>query len=80
VPVRNVKTFETLEGVRVGDIGTKFAFNGKDNGYLFLKNVKIPRENMLSRYSKLNKKGEFYKRGNEKIGYAAMLEVRRYII
>lgn len=40
-------------GVESGDIGPKFGFNSNDNGYLKLSNVRIPRENMLMRYSKV---------------------------
>lgn len=40
-------------GVESGDIGSKFGFQSNDNGYLKLSNVRIPRENMLMRYSKV---------------------------
>ncbi len=40
-------------GVHVGDIGAKLGTNGNDNGYLALDNVRIPRQNMLSRFAKV---------------------------
>jgi len=48
VPIRCEKTHEPLPGVDVGDIGPKIGYNSKDNGYLALKNVRIPRTNMVS--------------------------------
>ena len=50
VPIRDVKTHLPLSGIEVGDIGPKFGYNSKDNGFLRLSNVRIPRNNMLSRY------------------------------
>lgn len=40
-------------GVTVGDIGPKMNFENIDNGFLILKNVRIPRENMLARFSQV---------------------------
>ena len=42
-----------LPGITVGDIGNKFGFSANDNGFLKLDNVRIPRENMLMRYSQV---------------------------
>lgn len=44
-----------LPGIEVGDIGPKFGFLTKDNGYLMMKNIRIPRTNMLGKYVSLNK-------------------------
>lgn len=44
-------------GVEVGDIGPKIGFHSKDNGYLILKNVSIPRKNMLRRYVSVGSDG-----------------------
>jgi acyl-CoA oxidase len=48
-----------VEGVEVGDIGPKYGFNAKDNGHLKMTNVRIPREHMLMKFSKVSKEGEF---------------------
>ncbi|CAK79918.1 unnamed protein product (macronuclear) [Paramecium tetraurelia] len=68
------------KGIEVGDVGPKYGYNTKDNGYLRMNNVRIPREQMLMRYSKVSKAGEFIKAQNEKIGYATMMQVRTSII
>lgn len=76
VNIRDMTTHNPLPGVEVGDIGPKFGYNAKDNGFLKLTNVRIPRDNMLSRYTKVHKDGRYEKRGNEKISYATMLMIR----
>eukprot|EP01017_Pseudomicrothorax_dubius_P048973 TRINITY_DN9029_c0_g1_i1.p1 TRINITY_DN9029_c0_g1~~TRINITY_DN9029_c0_g1_i1.p1 ORF type:complete len:674 (+),score=138.82 TRINITY_DN9029_c0_g1_i1:118-2139(+) len=77
VPIRDVATHTPLKGITVGDIGPKLAWNIKDNGYLRFDNVRIPRCNMLRRYAKVTKEGEFVKRAkNPKIAYATMMLVR----
>lgn len=57
VPIRNPETYEPLPGCEMGDIGPKFGYNSKDNGYLLLRNVRIPKENMLRRYAELDDEG-----------------------
>ena len=79
VPIRDMTTHEPLPGVEVGDIGPKFGFQTKDNGFLRLHNVRIPRENMLMKYAKVTKDGEFKVVGNEKALYGIMMFVRLVI-
>lgn len=69
-----------LPGVDVGDIGAKFGFAMKDNGYLGFEHVRIPRENMLMRYANLTKEGVFSKQGNQKILYSIMVATRLFIL
>ena len=79
VQVRDLETNKTLPGIEAGDIGEKFGFNTKDNGYARFDNVRIPRENMLMKYSKVSKKGEYKRLGDERVGYAVMMEIRDMI-
>lgn len=58
VPVRD-KNHKPFAGVEVGDIGPKVGYNTKDNGYLILTNYRIPRTNMLMKYHKVSKNGEY---------------------
>ena len=39
----------------MGDIGPKLGCFGLDNGFLRLNNVRIPRDQMLMRYSKVSR-------------------------
>lgn len=79
VPIRDLETHEPLPGVEVGDIGPKLGFSTKDNGFLRLNNVRIPRENMLMKYAKVTKAGEFKIVGDEKALYGIMMSVRLII-
>jgi hypothetical protein len=36
-----------LQGIKIGEIGTKLGMNATNNGYLGFDNVRIPREQML---------------------------------
>ncbi|AGO14154.1 AaceriAER358Cp [[Ashbya] aceris (nom. inval.)] len=53
VPLRNPKTMELLGGISIGDIGSKMGRDGIDNGWIQFNNVRIPREYMLSRFTKV---------------------------
>ncbi len=37
IPIRDMETHEVLPGVEVGDIGPKYGFGTKDNGFLRFK-------------------------------------------
>lgn len=58
VRIRDDKTHKCVEGVEAGDIGPKYGFNAKDNGYVKFTNYHIPRENMLMKFMKVSKDGE----------------------
>ncbi len=53
VPIRDMATHLPLPGIKVGDIGPKFGYNGVDNGYLSFNHVRVPLDNMLMRFSKV---------------------------
>jgi acyl-CoA oxidase len=69
-----------MPGVDSGEIGPKFGYNSKDNGWMTLKDVRIPRDQMLSKYSGIDREGNFVVKGNTKVLYAAMLFTRILII
>ena len=43
-----------VSGIEVGDIGPKFGYFGMDNGFLRLSKVRIPRDQMLMKYSQVH--------------------------
>ena len=67
-----------VDNVHVGDVGTKFSFNSTDNGFLKFNNLRIPRENMLSKYTKITPKGEVTMADPKavRLGYGNMLFLR----
>jgi len=80
VPIRDLKTHKPLTGIKVGDIGPKVGFDTKDNGFIYFDKVRIPRENMMMRYAKVTKSGEFKKPDNAKMGFSIMLKTRLAIV
>ncbi|CAI2360613.1 unnamed protein product [Moneuplotes crassus] len=80
VEIRDKRNHCLLPGVIAGDIGPKYGFNMKDNGYMALNHVRIPRTQMLSRYSEVSEEGVFTKKGNLKILYTAMQTIRILIV
>ena len=76
VQTRDTSTYEPLPGCEMGDIGPKFGYASKDNGYLIFKNVRIPRENLLRRFADVDKDGKFTVKGDLRTLYSVMLFIR----
>lgn len=55
VQLRDLNTFTHLKGVRTGDMGSKFGYVTKDNGWAIFDKVKIPRNNMLMSMASVDK-------------------------
>ena len=69
-----------MPGIKSGDMGPKFGYNSKDNGWLSLDNVRIPRENMPCRFVKVDRDGSVSIEGDLRIIYSTMLKTRFTII
>ncbi|XP_023299625.2 probable peroxisomal acyl-coenzyme A oxidase 1 [Lucilia cuprina] len=76
VQLRDEETHMPLPGIDVGDIGKKLGFFGVNNGYLGLKNVRIPRTNMLMRNAQVNRDGSYVKNPVSVLAYFTMVLVR----
>jgi len=59
VPLRDSVTHLPFLGIEVGDIGPKIGLPVNDNGFLRFNNYRIPKKYMLTRFSKINDKGEY---------------------
>jgi len=81
VQIRCLETHKNMPGVTSGMIGPRYGTNQNDNGFLRLDHVRIPRDNMLCRYTKLERDGT-YKVVNPKasqLNYGTMLLIRSEI-
>ncbi|CAI5767619.1 peroxisomal acyl-coenzyme A oxidase 2 [Podarcis lilfordi] len=76
VQIRSLRDHSLEPGVTAGDIGPKMSFENVDNGFLLLKNVRIPRENMLAKFSQVLPDGRYMKKGSAQINYLTMIVVR----
>jgi acyl-CoA oxidase len=63
VQIRSFADHTLLPGMETGDIGPKIGFNAVDNGYLSMKQVRIPRRNMIMRHVELTREGELRRHG-----------------
>ncbi|EFA80269.1 hypothetical protein PPL_07095 [Heterostelium album PN500] len=59
VPIRDIKTMKTFPGITIKDCGPKLGLNGIDNGHLRFDHVRIPRENLLNKYSDVTEDGQY---------------------
>lgn len=76
VPIRDEETHCPLPGIELGDIGKKLGHFGVNNGYLGLKNVRIPRNNMLMKNAQVLRDGTFIKSPISQLSYFPMIYVR----
>eukprot|EP00118_Oscarella_pearsei_P011150 m.72791 g.72791 ORF g.72791 m.72791 type:complete len:223 (+) comp35813_c0_seq4:193-861(+) len=59
VAIRDPLTLMSLPGVLVGDLGKKLGQNGLANGFVSFQNVRIPKENLLSRIGEVTLDGKY---------------------
>ncbi|XP_067943579.1 peroxisomal acyl-coenzyme A oxidase 1-like [Watersipora subatra] len=78
--LRDLQNHQVLPGVELGDINKKFGFDMMDNGYLRFTNYRIPRNNMLMRYSQVSSDGVFSSQSIPQIAYLTMMSVRTLIV
>ncbi|XP_008574778.1 PREDICTED: peroxisomal acyl-coenzyme A oxidase 2 [Galeopterus variegatus] len=80
VPIRSLQDHTPLPGITVGDIGPKMDFEHIDNGFLRLDHVRVPRENMLSRFAQVLPDGTYIKLGMAQSNYLAMVVSRVHVV
>ena len=80
VELRNPEDWKLRPGVECGDIGPKFGYTSKDNGYAIFNHVRIPRTNMLMGLCEVNKDGKVSLKGDPRVMYSVMMYIRMLII
>ena len=73
------KNYDFMPGIEGGDIGPKIGLHAKGNGFMMLHNVRIPRDNLLSKYAKVTEKGKIESVGDPRVGYGTMMHIRQQI-
>lgn len=69
-----------MKGFDSGDMGPKFGYHSKDNGWATFDQVRIPRRNMLMGIAAINKEGDFSINGDPKVLYTTMMLIRTSIV
>ena len=80
VQIRSREDHSHMPGVESGDIGAKVGYISKENGWMSLKNVRIPRKQMLMRFCHVDREGKFEVRGDIRVLYSTMLYIRVMLI
>ncbi|KAF9111552.1 hypothetical protein BGX27_004774 [Mortierella sp. AM989] len=82
VPIRSLKDHRPFPGVKVGDIGPKAygGFSKIDNGFVHFDRHAIPRENMLMRFAKVTRDGQYIKPLHSKLSYGSMVLLRSQMV
>lgn len=80
VQIRDMDTHRDVKGIEIGDIGPKFGFTAKDNGYAIFSNLRIPRTNILKRYLNVSKEGKVKRLGNPLVLYSIMMFTRLQVM
>ena len=76
MPIRSLENHKPLPGITVGDVGEKLGYSSMDNGFLSFDQVRIPRENMLSRIAGITKEGDLDIRADPRMLYQVMVMTR----
>jgi len=80
VQTRDLETHKLLPNIEIGDIGSKYGYAAKENGYMKFTGMRVSKNNMLSRFFEITDEGEFQLNGDPKIIYSAMMNVRTFLL
>jgi len=61
-------------------LGAKAGRNGLDNGWIQLTNVRVPRENMLMKWSQVSREGSFIEPPNAQLAYSSLVTERVHAV
>ncbi|KAJ2913498.1 hypothetical protein MD484_g6924, partial [Candolleomyces efflorescens] len=82
VQLRSLKDHTTLPGIVIGDIGPKSGagFAPTDNGFARFDHVRIPKEQMLSKFAQVTDDGQYKQPPHAKLSYGGMLYIRANMV
>lgn len=73
VPLRDRHDWSLLPGIAIGDIGKKMGRDGIDNGWIQFSSVRIPRQYMMMKYSKVSRDGKVTQPPLAQLAYGALI-------
>lgn len=82
VQLRSLNDHKLLPGIVAGDIGPKAmgGYGSVDNGFARFDHVRIPREQMLSKFAQITPDGKYTKPPHAKISYGGMMYIRQSLV
>ena len=69
-----------MPGIKIGEIGHKLGMNAMNNGFLGFDNVRVPRNQMLMKNSKVLEDGTYIEPKSDKLTYGTMMFVRVVLV
>ncbi len=73
VPLRNLNDHSLKPGISIGDIGAKMGRDGIDNGWIQFTNVRVPRQYLLQKYTKVDRNGNVTLPPSQQLVYGALI-------
>ncbi|CDW72792.1 acyl-oxidase family protein [Stylonychia lemnae] len=82
IQIRDLQTHKPLQGIEVGDVGSKIALVHNDNGYLRFNNFRVAKSCHLSKYVDLSDDGTVTEKVKDstRLVYGGMLKLRVNIV
>ncbi|KAK7014211.1 acyl-coenzyme A oxidase [Favolaschia claudopus] len=83
VQLRSLETHETLPGRTLGDVGqpdTLCGWASTDNGFARFDHVRIPKENMLSKFAGVSDAGEYVTPPHAKMSFSGLIYFRSLMV
>jgi len=73
---------QPLKGIKLGDLGNKVGDAANDTGYMIVENVRIPRENLLSKFHTVNAEGKYVValKADPQVHYTTMMSTRAMMV
>lgn len=80
VQLRSTEDFKPLKGIQCGDLGPKMGYTSKNNGWCQFDHVRIPRTQMLMKYTSVDREGVFAIEGDTRALYSVMVRIRIWLL
>ena len=68
------------KGVKLGDMGPKFGYNSKNNGWATFDQVRIPRDYLLNKFVNVDREGSFSIEGDLRALFSVMMGIRVQLV
>ena len=69
-----------MPGIKTGDLGPKLGYHSKDNGWMTIHKVRIPRDQLLQRYIAVDREGSVSIEGDMRALYTTMMYIRYLLL
>jgi len=79
VQIRDRDNHKHLKGIKTGDMGPKFGFSSKDNGWMTMDYIRVPRDHLLAAFMSIDRDGSMSINGDPRTLFTTMLKTRVFL-